>query len=118
VYVYCCNCHRCRTLSDEEQDALELEEMFPSSYISDFGDLQQQGTLDQVPVTKKAENVSVVDMVTAEDMDYICQLHSHVMQSYTSCAWLSPVLASSKYCHLRPDFIMPLLQRYMTMIQI
>jgi hypothetical protein len=116
--MYFCNCHRCKTLSDEEQDALELEEIFPSSSASDFGDLQQQATLDQIPAAKKAQNVSVVDTVTAEDVVYICQIHSHIMQSYTSSAWLSPPLATNKYSHLRPDFITPLLQRYVTMLQL
>jgi hypothetical protein len=97
---------------------MELEEIFPSSITSDFGDLQQQATLDQIPVAKKAQNVSLVDVVTTEDVVCIWQVHSHVMQSYTSCAWLSPVLASSKYSHLRPDFITPLLQRYLTMLQL
>jgi hypothetical protein len=85
--------------------------MFPSSDANDFGDLQQQATLHQVPVAQKAPGVSVVDVLTVKDMDFICQLHSHVMQSYTKCAWLSPVLSSVKYSHLTPDFIPPLLQR-------
>jgi hypothetical protein len=85
--------------------------MFPSSDASDFGDLQQEAVLDQVPIARKAPGVSVVDVLTVKDMDFICQLHSHVMQSFTRCAWLSPVLSSIKYSDLTPDFIPPLLQR-------
>jgi hypothetical protein len=85
--------------------------MFPSSDANDFGDLQQQAMLEQVPNALKAPVVSVVDVLTVKDTDFICQLHSHVMQSYTRCAWLSPVLSSVKYSHLAPDFITPLLQR-------
>jgi hypothetical protein len=85
--------------------------MFPSSDASDFGDLQQQATLQQVPVAQKAQNVSIVDTLTEKDLDYICQLHSHIVQSYTSCAWMSPALICGRHCHLKPDFITPLLQR-------
>jgi len=85
--------------------------MFPSSDAKDFGDLQQQATLDQVPNARKTPDVSVVDVLTVKDTDFICQLHSHVTQSYTRCAWLSPVLSSVKYSHLTPDFVTPLLQR-------
>lgn len=85
--------------------------MFPSSGAGDFGDLQQQATLEQVPVAEKAQHVSVVDTLTEKDMDYICQLHSYIVRTYTSCAWLSPALVCGRQCHLKPDFITPLLQR-------
>jgi hypothetical protein len=109
--MHWCECDRCQTLSSAEQDALEVEQMFPSSDASDFGDLQQKATLEQAPAAKKAQNVSAVGTLTEKDMDYMCQLHSHIVQSYTSCAWLSPALGCSRYCHLKPDFIAPLLQR-------
>jgi hypothetical protein len=85
--------------------------MFPSSDAGDFGDLQQQLTLEQVPVAERTQNVSIVGTVTEKDMDFICQLHSDIAQSYTSCAWLSPALVCSRHCHLKPDFVTPLLQR-------
>jgi hypothetical protein len=85
--------------------------MFLTSDASDFGDLQQQATLEQVLVAEKAQNVPIVDTLTEKDMDYICQLHSHIVRSYTRCAWLSPVLVCGRHCHLKPDFITPLLQR-------
>jgi hypothetical protein len=85
--------------------------MFPTYDASDFGDLWQKATLEPVPAAERAQNVSAVDTLTERDTDYICQLHAHIAQCYTRCAWLPPALACSRYCHLKPDFITPLLQR-------
>jgi hypothetical protein len=82
--------------------------MFPVSDASDFGDLWQEAAPQPVPVAVAEQAFGTL---TDRDMDYVCQLHSRVAQCYTSCAWLSPALACSRYCHLKPDFITPLLQR-------
>ncbi|KAJ4439021.1 hypothetical protein ANN_14977 [Periplaneta americana] len=105
---------KCKTLSDEEQDAVELAEMFPTSITGDFGDLQETSSLDQAPTAVEGKKTTVVGIVSEQDMDFICQLHSHMMQSYTYSAWLYPAFTCRKYAHLVPDFIKPLLQRYAT----
>ncbi|KAJ9579057.1 hypothetical protein L9F63_024837, partial [Diploptera punctata] len=104
-----------KTVNEEEDMAAELEELFPSFLSDDFADIQQQATLEQIPVKrKKTEKESIIGLVTPDVMDYICQLHSHVVQMYTNSAWLLPALASSKYLHTSPDFIKPLMERFKT----
>ena len=98
-----------KTLSEEEEMAAELEELFPSASVDDFGDLQQAATLEQIPERRNTQEESVVGVVSQEIMDYVCQLHAHIVQSYTSTAWFIPTGIRSP--NLTPNFIKPLFER-------
>ncbi|XP_068082683.1 midasin [Anabrus simplex] len=101
---------RCKTISEEEEAAQEIEELFPTTMDEDFGDLQIQPTLESTPVTSKPEpQNAAVGLISSVDIQQICQLHFELVTSFSRSAWLAPVNSG-----VQPDFVTPLLLRYRT----
>ncbi|CAH1402253.1 unnamed protein product [Nezara viridula] len=90
-------------LTEEEEAAKEISQLFPSSREDDFGDLEAPVALDYVPPTptKKVEDPMKLKSVEIED---ICQLHSLIVREQAQNHWLSrePV-AEDNYVALLSD---------------
>ncbi|GLH08474.1 Midasin [Gryllus bimaculatus] len=101
---------QCETLSDEQLEALGLQEFFPTTIDDDFGDLTLN--TDSAPVLKPV--VSSEYLVSSEDMTFVSRLHFELMKMFTHTEWIAP----PPNCVVKPNFVSPLLQRFQTFHQL
>lgn len=90
-------------LTEEEEAAREISQLFPSSREDDFGDLEAPDALDYVPPTptKKVEDPMKLKSVEIEE---ICQLHSLIVREQAQNHWLlSEPVAEDNFIALLSD---------------
>lgn len=101
------------TLTEDEELALEVRELFPTHREKDFYDIQEdsQSSLDRKNVTQSDET-SFSGLVTKYDIREIQQIHSNIVTSFIATKWIRN---SSATRNPNSDYIGPLIQRYNTM---
>ena len=74
-------------LTEDEEAAREIAQLFPSSRDDDFGDLEAPDTLDYEP-TKHTVKVDEPLKLRADEIEEICRLHSFIVTEQAQNHWL------------------------------
>lgn len=93
--TYFCNFRK--QLTEEEQDNLEICELFPSYQESDFGDLEGNLSLEDTCKVKENKSSSKATVLTNDDIEDICHLHSTVVRENVDTHWICGVFNGENY---------------------
>lgn len=97
---------KCENLTEEEEAYRDMKLLFPNYHETDFSDFQEKA-LDHDPKNGISDESEFVGVITDEDVKFVSNIHSDLMQRYTKNEWLNP-----KKKTLETNFITPLLQRF------
>lgn len=79
----------CETLSEEEENKLQINAFFSPSQDDDF-DEDVEGNL----VTLKSKRKKPATLITEDEMNAICSIHSELARNFTYTDWIHPSLQS------------------------
>lgn len=103
----------CANLTDEEEILMDLRELFPTYRDVDFGDIDNQATLERQPEPCVVAEESYRGILTDEDVLEIQRLHLQVVRDFTISPWLARRASSVK-----TNYLDPLIERYYTFAQL
>lgn len=100
-------------LTEEQELALEIRQLFPTHHDSDFQDIENDSELNHErrnpsPETEKA--VRLRGLIGEDDIREIQQIHSNIVTSFITCRWKCNDIASTNVA----NYVEPLIQRYDT----
>ncbi|XP_029174732.1 midasin-like, partial [Nylanderia fulva] len=103
------------TLTEEEELALEVHKLFPTSRERDFHDIEDgsQFSLEQNNALQTESNDSestFSGLITKDDIKEIQEIHSDIVTSFIASKWI----CSSSTSVRSTDYVDPLIQRYNT----
>ncbi|KAJ8918424.1 hypothetical protein NQ315_008121 [Exocentrus adspersus] len=94
---------KCDDVSEEQQIQDELQELFPNYHDVDFADFQGNVETNIEKVSSSGKGVT-----TYEDLKFLVNLHSTLVQNFTKTEWLHPVGGKNIF----HNFIEPLLEKF------
>lgn len=101
---------KCDDLTEEQEDLKNMKLLFPNYHEIDFSDFQQKSLEDTNIDSDRATDANdteFVGIITIDDVKFVADIHSELMQLFTKSEWLNP-----KNKQLEFNFVTPLLERY------
>lgn len=95
-------------LTEEQEIALEIRQLFPTHRDSDFHDIENEPSLEQRGPNSLAKTESLSGFIGKHDIREIQRIHSDMMTSLVASKWKCDDVASAA------DYVGPLMQRYDT----